>query len=296
MKKFLGIIIAIMMLLIATPFISTDSFGIDIPSVANIFDSPVVIVDAWIEIINSDGTEVWDQNEDVNLRSDSYINDGEKLVVNVIISDVNGIFQDPPSHIIDAYLSPQDNYLGELVFQSYIDAPTTALFNLIYTMDNPDIVQCLHDVYIIINEGTPYTIYGFLYVNPYVTSSFSDASVVWTELYAGTTDKEADDNPYQHEVGAYCTDGEIYYYVDVDYRLFISGTDMTQVGVTDIIPCENISYDMGSPPTNPLPETSTLLGAFVANTPLTFNFFIDVPSIIQTGAYTGEINFVVEVI
>ena len=118
MKKFIGIIITIMMLLISTPHMSTNSFGV--PSEANVNETSAEITDAWIEIINMDGIEVWDQN-DGGPRSDSYITDGEKLAVNVIIYDVNGIFDDPLSHHIEAWLSPDNYDLGELVFIDYIE-------------------------------------------------------------------------------------------------------------------------------------------------------------------------------
>jgi hypothetical protein len=302
MKKFVGIIISIMMLLISISFISTNSFGDEVPSVANVLDNSNYI-NAWIEIYNMDSIKVWDQRygQD-NLRSDSYINDGEKLIINVIIFDANGIYPSPPSHTIDAYLSPDDDYLGTLVFQNYPNPEdiTRALFNLIYTMDNPDIVQCKHDVYVTsedVNDSEIYEIYDSLYINPYVTASFSHANVAWTGLLPGSIGIPADSNTYGYAIGAFCYVNDDQEWVNIDYNLSINGTDMTQVGVTDFIPCENISYFMVSPPPTPLLETYTFLGVYNAtDSPLPFNFFIDVPSVIQSGAYTGEINFVFQVI
>ncbi len=301
MKKFLGIIITIMMLLISVPFVSTNSFGISIntnvPSQANIIESPAEIVDAWIDIINMDGIKIWNSTEGADLRADSYINDGEKLVVNVIIHDDNGIYINPPSHVIHANLSPDDTSLGILDFKYYIgEGQTTAFFNLTYIIPDPEVLQCRHDVYIYVNDGDHHEIWDPLYINPYVMSTFTPGSVVWSELYAGTTDKEADGNPYEHNVSAYCEVlGAPDEYVDVDYQISINGSNMTQAGVPDIIPRENIRYDMGGS-SYPLPETPTLLGHFIANTPLTFNFTIDIPNIIQAGSYTGEINYIVQVI
>jgi len=163
-----------------------------------------------------------------------------------------------------------------------------------------DIVQCKHDVYVKsgeVYEGAPYEIYDSLYVNPFTTASFSNASVAWTGLHPGSTAVGADNNTYGFAVGAYCEGDSGPEGVNIDYRFTINGTNMTQVGVTDFIPCENISYYMESPPATPLLETYTLLGVYNAtDSPIPFNFFIDVPIVIQAGAYTGEINFVFQVI
>jgi hypothetical protein len=300
MKKILGMIITIMMLLISVPHMSTNSFGDTVPSEADVIDYSADYINAWIEIVNMSGATVWDQrNGPDNIRSDSYINDGEKLIVTVIIRDLNGIFDDPLSHHIYAYLSPDGNYLGPLVFQDYLNSEdiTRALFNLIFTMN--DTLQCKHDVYVIseeVNGGESYEIYDSLYINPYVTASFSDPNVNWTGLLPGSTGVAAYNNTYGYAVGAFCYVNDEPEWVNIDYRLSINGTDMTQVGVADFIPCENISYDMGSSPATLL-ETYTLLGDYNATaSPLPFNFFIDVPNVIQAGAYTGEINFAVIVI
>jgi len=287
------------MLLISVPHMSTNSFGV--PSEADVIDYSADYIQAWIEIINMDDIKVWDQRYGGdNLRSDSYIRDGENLTVNVIIFDVNGIYQDPLSHTIDAYLSPEDTYIGTLVFQHYMEPEdvSRALFSLIFTMN--DIIRCKHDVYVKsgeVYEGAPYQIYDSLYVNPFTTASFSDANVNWSGLFPGSTGVAAYNNTYGYNVGAYCLVSGDEVWVNIDYRLSIIGTNMTQDGVTDFIPCENISYDMGSPPATPLSETYTFLDVFNATaSPIPFNFFIDVPTVIQAGAYTGQINFLVEVI
>jgi len=301
MKKFIGIIITIMMLLISVPHMSTNSFGV--PSEADVIDYSADYINQWIEIVNMSGTTVWDQRAGPDIRSDSYISDGEKLIVTVIIYDINGIYQYPPSHTIYAYLSPDNYYLGALVFQDYLDPedPTRALYNLIFTMDDPEIVQCKHDVYVVseeVNEGAPKEIYDRLYINPFVTSSFSDGNVAWTGLYPGSTGVAADNNTYRYVVGAWCWVNDTEEWINIDFSLSINGTDMTQVNVTDFIPCENISYDTGSGPATYLSKTYNLLGVYnvSADSPIPFNFFIDVPSVIQAGAYTGEINFQCEVI
>jgi len=298
MKKFIGIIITIMMLLISVPHMSTNSFGDPVDSVADVIDYTAIYEQTWIEIRTLAGTLLWDQRDGSGSRSDSYIRNGENLTVIVIISDVNGIYEDPLSHTIEAYLSPEDTSLGPLVFQHYMDGnKTIALFSLNFTMGG--IVQCKHDVYVKsteVNEGAPKEIYDSLYVNPFTTASFSDANVNWSGLSPGSTHVGAYNNTYGYAVGAFCLVDNESWPVNIDYRLSINGTDMTQVNVTDFIPCENISYDIGSGLATLL-KTYTSLGLFNATaSPIPFDFFIDVPTVIQAGAYTGKINFLVQVI
>ena len=313
MKKFIGITIAIMMLMITIPFVRTSTVGV--PSHADVSESATEILDAWFVISNS-SNELWNSSILGGPRSDSYIYGGEILEVFVIIRDYNGIntSHNPPTHSLSANLTPNNYHpseftLGPLIFNRYMGAgESIALFNLTFTMVNPAVLRCLHYIFIVIN-GVNYILhnldfdpplYDKIYINPYASPIFSNTSVSWSDLNPGDTDIESDGNPFNHTVHAFCNDTiddeEIIYNVTVDYNLYINGSDMIQVGAQypDIIPIENISfYTLGSSITS-LSEIPYLIDHFKANNPQQFDFFIDVPNVISAGSYNGEINFIVE--
>ena len=296
MKKILGMIIAIMMLIISSPLNVNNTLG-DPTSDVDVLECAPVYEDRYIAIINMEDKEVWNSTigGPPHDRSQALIFPGETLVIDVKIYDANGI---DPNTNIEAFLNPLNftgtaHYLGKLVFDRYID-DYHAIFKNITTM--PGTLHCLHNISITINEGPDIYILDKLFINPEVAGIFSDPSVGWGSLNLGDADIDALGNPYSYNLSAYCRvyDTATEYhdeYVDIPYNLNISGTNMTQGDdIIHIIPHQNIKYNMTGDP-YPLPLTSTLIATFPSNIAQDINFTITIPLELPSGHYQGQINF-----
>ena len=313
MKKFVALIAAIMMVVMGTSFVTatTPEFNENQDADATVWNTPPYIVDGWIEILDQEANLVWSQLDPAEgPRGDSYIWESEKLVVYVIIHDDNGE-SDLWQHTAQAWLSPEDALITDLAIVEFTNTEgTEALFKGEKFMPSPAIWQCMHDVYITDVDKYGYTatnsgleIFWTLYINPMMTSTFIPESILWDQLFAGAVRVPACTNPHIEHVYAACIDPDTgqEIHVNVNYLLKIHGTDMEGgIGVSHVIPCENIEYQAWKADgtwivedLTPLTNGEVELGEFIACEDIFFNFFLTVPYV-EPGDYHGEVGFCIE--
>ena len=315
MKKILTLFIATILVTIGTVAVTatTPEFNQDQPLTTTVHNTPPEIIDGWIEILDQTGVLVWTSQDadgdgvpDGGPRGDPYLWESEKIVVYAIIYDINGE-SDLWQHTAQAFLSPEDIFVSELAIDYFID-PMTAVFKGEKFIPAPDIWQCLHDVYVTDTDKygatsipREYIVIDEIWINPYMTSTFTPAEVFWPMLYSCDQDVLADTNPHIEHVYAYCLQGSTEVPVTVHYELKIHGTDLEgSVHTSHVIPCENVWYTATFPDGNTLTDFLTngekYVGEFISCQEIFFDFELDVPCPIEPGDYHGEVNLAIKAI
>ena len=302
MKKYIGIFLIIMMLIVTSISIGDDTYTSE--AVIEDYYPTVIYLDSYIAILNETNVDIWNQTNypNDNDRSDSYIWGGETLFVNVTVRDDNGA-SELEGHNVEVFLLPELEPIGSLSFVDFKNIEKTiAYFTGTFSSEFASL-QCKHNVSVrISSDFGPFWIYDPLYINPEMSATFSEANINWSHLHVGDMDVEAFNNPYEYNITARCwiVYQEAWYDVSVDTEVSINATDMALLGNPSIvIPLNHIRYSVdGSPdhtPYTPFSLTPVKIGEFVANTPIEFNFTIDVP-FIDPGIYRGDINYFVNTI
>lgn len=313
MKKLVTIFAAIMMIAMGSSIVTATSpqFNENQDMDAFVDNTIPHIVSGYIEVLNQDGICVWSNNPDnpINTRATTnggtYIWESEKLVVYAVIHDDNGA-SDLWQHTAQAWLSPNDAFISDMAIVQFLNADETeALFKGEKFIPDATIWQCTHDIYITDvdkygacadNDGLE--IFYPLFINPEMSSTFVGSDgldfVLWSYLLAGDIEIPADGNVYIEHVYAECWDylSQGYVAVTVDFILKIHGTDLEGgVGVSHVIPCENVDYSMdGGVTWASLTNGEVELGAYVTCQDILFDFRITVPYI-EMGNYAGEVGF-----
>lgn len=306
MKKFVALFAAVMMITVGSSLVAatTPEFNQNQDADATVWNTPPYIIGGYIEILNQDGVLVWSQLDPTNsTRADSYIWESEKLVVYAWIHDDNGE-SDLWQHTAEAWLSPDDAFITDLAIVNFTNMnKTEALFKGEKLMPGPEIWYCTHDVYITDVDKYGYTatndgleIFYPLYINPAMSSTFKSEqppyldTIVWSQVFAGDKQKEADNNPYIEHVLAECAGIP----VTINYILGIHGTDLEGgVGTSHVIPVGNVHYRMRGGSKENLTNGEVELGQFITCEDILFEFYVDVPWI-EPGDYYGQVGFVIK--
>lgn len=312
MKKFVALFAAVMMITVGASMVAatTPEFNENQDMDAFVDNTQPVILGGWIVILNQDGVTVYNSSDPTTcIRSNSYVWESEKLVVYVIIHDDNGE-SDLWQHTAQAWLSPEGILITDLAIAYFTNSEeTTAVFKGEKLIPDPLTWQCTHDIYITdvdkygacaTNDGLE--IFYPLYINPEMSSTFEGSDgldfILWSYLLAGGKDVPADGNTYIDHVLAQCFNSSSGGYDDVlvDYLLKIHGTDLEGgIGVSHVIPCENVEYSFDGGPWTSLTNGEVELGTSVTCTPHLFDFQITVPYI-EMGNYAGEVGFGIKAI
>ena len=309
MRKIGAFIATMLMITVGMTFVTatTPEFNENHDLDTYVDNTPPVIIEGWIEILNQSGELVWSSIDSSLPRADSYIWESEKLIVYAKIHDDNGE-SDLWQHTVQAWLSPEDAFITDLAIDHFVDGTNNceAVFKGEKFIPGPDVWQCLHDIYITDTDkygacadNDELVIFDHLYINPMMSSTFENADgddfVKWSLLHAGDEDIPADGNPYTEHVYAKCIDPDTGQAVPVtvNYELWIHGTDLEGgIGVAHVIPCENVEYSMdGGLTWISLTNGEVFLGEYLASQDIIFDFRITVPLNIEMGNYAGEVGF-----
>ncbi len=254
----------------------------------------------WIQIL--DGSDIaweWEGIPTAGWRAVPYLFEGEKLGVEVEVSDLNGADDltnmivtvtlgagvEFPLELASTTIDPEvgiskGHYSGELVVDGSI---ASGKYDLQLNATDPQGANDSHDPDIYQNPAD-------LLLKPFIGLRVDKPSIFFPNITPGQGNISAVENPVRITPEATIEDEHI----PVVFDLMLKGTDMESTSSSDVIPLGNIGWGSSATPESSIPmagDYQVVATDIVEGTEAEIYYWLDAPVPLAFGIYEGEINY-----